>query len=83
MTDSTTRRPRSIHWPNVITVMSATILIGAEVFGGTFAAGWALSVLFGIGDWGHYVLQGVLFLGGVFLMVAFIRAAKKVEPFVD
>lgn len=79
----TTRPSRSIHWPNVITVMSAAILIGAEVFGGTFAAGWALSILFGLGDWGHYALQGILALCGVFLMVAFVRAAKKVEPFVD
>ena len=33
---------RRINWLNVLTVMSAAILIGAEVFGGAFAAGWRL-----------------------------------------
>ncbi len=62
--------PRKIVWVHVLTVVSAAILIGAEVFGGTFAAGWALAILFGFGDWGHYALQGVLFLGGVALLEA-------------
>ena len=34
-----------IYWPSVITVISAAILIGAEVFGAAFAGGWALAIL--------------------------------------
>ena len=30
---------REIYWPSVITVISAAILIGAEVFGAAFAGG--------------------------------------------
>ena len=30
---------RAIVWPSVITVISAAILIGAEVFGAAFAGG--------------------------------------------
>src|SRR5689334_24189287 len=41
---------RQIAWPSVITVISAAILIGAEVFGAAFAGGWALAILFGLGD---------------------------------
>jgi hypothetical protein len=72
---------RRIIWPSVITVISAAILIGAEVFGAAFAGGWALAILFGLSDTGAHVLQAVLFAAGVFIMVAFIRAAQRVEPF--
>ena len=70
-----------IVWPSVVTVLSAAILIGAEVFGAAFAGGWALAILFGLGDTGAHVLQAVLFGVGVLVMIAFIRAAQRVEPF--
>ena len=37
--------PRQIIWPSVITVISAAILIGAEVFGAAFAAIGAVALL--------------------------------------
>jgi hypothetical protein len=70
-----------IVWSSVVTVLSAAILIGAEVFGAAFAGGWALAILFGLDDTGAHIVQGVLFLIGVAVMVAFIRAASRVEPF--
>ena len=72
---------RQVVWPTVITIASAAILIGAEVFGAAFAGGWALAILFGLEDTGAHILQAVLFAAGVFVMVAFIRAAQRVEPF--
>ena len=72
---------RRILWQNVLTVVSAAILIGAEVFGAAFAGGWALAILFGLDDFGAHILQAVLFAVGVFVMAAFIRAAQRVEPF--
>jgi len=72
---------RQIVWPSVITVISAAILIGAEVFGAAFAGGWALAILFDLGDTGAHIVQAVLFALGVFVMVVFIRAAQRVEPF--
>ena len=72
---------RRIVWPSVITVISAAILIGAEVFGAAFAGGWALAILLGFDDTGAHILQAILFALGVFVMVAFIRAAQSVEPF--
>lgn len=74
--------PRQIAWPSVITVISAAILIGAEVFGAAFAGGWALAILFGLNDTEAHILQAVLFAIGVFVMINFVRAAKRVEPFV-
>jgi hypothetical protein len=73
--------PRQIAWPSVVTVVSAAILIGAEVFGAAFAGGWALGVLFGLGDTYTQILQGVLFVLGVVVMTAFVRNAQSVEPF--
>ena len=72
---------REIAWPSVITVISAAILIGAGVFGAAFAGGWALAILFGLDDTGAHIVQAVLFALGVFVMIAFIRAAQRVEPF--
>ena len=72
---------REIIWPSVITVISAAILIGAEVFGAAFAGGWTLAILFGLDDTGAHILQAALFAIGVFVMATFIRAAQRVEPF--
>ena len=72
---------REIAWPSVITVISAAILIGAEVFGAAFAGGWALAILFGVEETGAHIIQAVLFLIGVAIMVAFVRGAQRVEPF--
>ena len=71
---------RQIVWPTVITVISAAILIGAEVFGAAFAGGWAIAILLGFDDTGAHILQAVLFAIGVLIMAAFIRAAQRVEP---
>jgi membrane protein implicated in regulation of membrane protease activity len=73
---------RRIHWINVSTVLSAAILIAAEVFGAAFAGGWAFGNLFSLGEYGTYILQVVFFVIGIIVMVAFIRRGMKIEPFV-
>jgi len=74
---------RQIVWPSVITVISAAILISAEVFGAAFAGGWALAILFGLDDTAAHILQAVLFGLGVVIMIAFVRAAQRIEPFMS
>jgi hypothetical protein len=74
---------RRINWINVSTVLSAAILIGAEVFGAAFAGGWALAGLAGLGQYGVWALQIIFFLAGMFVMASFIRAAQHVEPFIE
>ena len=73
---------RRINWINVSTVLSAAILIAAEVFGAAFAGGWAFGNLFSLGEYGTYILQVVFFVIGIAVMVAFIRRGMKIEPFV-
>jgi hypothetical protein len=70
-----------INWLNVITVVSAAILIGAEVFGAAFAGSWAIATLFDLGGWGARVLDVVFVLCGLAVMAQFIRAAHRIEPF--
>ena len=68
-------------WLNVLTVISAAILIGAEVFGAAFAGSWALATLFDLGSLGARVLDGIFVLCGIAVMVQFIRNAHRIEPF--
>jgi hypothetical protein len=74
-------QPRRIVWLHVLTVCSAAVLIGAEVFGGAFAASWALATLFDLGPIGARVLDIALMLCGLAIMVQFVRAAHLIEPF--
>jgi hypothetical protein len=75
-------RKRRILWQNVMTVVSAAILIGAEVFGAAYAGGWAIASLMNVDDYTTVlVLQALLMLLGVAIMVWFIRTARRVEPF--
>ncbi len=77
-----TQRPRRILWDNVLTVVSAAILIAAEVFGAAFAGSWAIANLLALGPIGARTLDIVFMLCGIAVMVQFIRAARRVEPFV-
>lgn len=72
---------RRIRWHSVITVVSAAILISAEVFGAAFASGWAVGNLFDFGPYGVHIAQGLFFICGVMVMISFVRNAHKVEPF--
>ena len=82
MDSSTPSRSRRILWPNVLTVLSAAILISAEVFGAAFAGSWAIANLFALGTLGARLLDGLFILCGIAVMVQFVRAAHHVEPFV-
>jgi hypothetical protein len=73
---------RRINWVNVSTVLSAAILISAEVFGAAFAGGWAFGNLFNLGEYGTYILQIVFFIIGLGIMAAFVRNGMRIEPFV-
>ena len=81
--NSTVQKPASgnINWLNVLTVSSAAILIGAEVFGAAFAAGWAFSNLFNLGEYGTHGLQAFFFIVGMYVMVRFVMNARRIEPF--
>jgi hypothetical protein len=72
---------RRIVWLNVVTVISAAILIGAEVFGAAFAGSWALATLFDLGSIGQRILDALFVLSGIAIMGQFVRNAHRIEPF--
>lgn len=71
------------HWTNILTVVSAAILIGTEIVSAGFATGWAIAGLFGLGDIGAYVLQTLFGILACFIIFKFVRRAAKIEPFFD
>jgi hypothetical protein len=81
MTQTDTTAGRHIVWQNVVTVISAAILIGAEVFGAAFAGSWALATLFDLGGLGARILDVLFVLCGFAVMAQFVRAAHRIEPF--
>lgn len=70
-----------ILWVNVMTVVSAAILIGAEVFGAAFAGSWAIANLFGFDEMIRRILDLAFLAVGAYIMFKFVRFAQKVEPF--
>ena len=74
-------KPRRIVWSHVLTVCSAAILIGAEVFGAAFAGSWALATLADLGGFWARALDIAFMLCGVAIMVQFVRSAHLIEPF--
>jgi hypothetical protein len=77
------RKPGRILWANVVTVMSAAVLIGTVIFGTGLATGWAISGMLGLEGIGTYVVEA-LFVGiASAAVVVFVRSASRVEPFVE
>jgi hypothetical protein len=74
-------RGKQVIWINVMTVVSAAILIGAEVFGAAFAGSWAIANLFGFDEVVRRVLDVAFLAIGAYIMFRFIQFARKVEPF--
>lgn len=76
-------RAKRIIWPNVITVLSAAVLMGTVVVGMALATAWAIAGLFGLGQLAEWVLEAVFGLAGVASIVSFIRKASRIEPFFE
>ena len=71
---------KPIHWMNMLTIVSVAILVGTELVGVSWAAGWALGGIFQLPRFvsAGFEIAGGLF--GMFLLFYFVRAALRVEP---
>lgn len=71
---------KRIHWPHMLTVGGASILVATEVTALTWAAGWALGGLLGLPQ--IFALGLQLIGAGIGLTASyyFLRAALRVEP---
>jgi hypothetical protein len=73
-------RPKPINWSHLVTITSASVLVGVEVIAAGFAGGWALGGLFGLGDTGTLILEALGVALGLYAVYAFARNAMRVEP---
>ena len=71
---------KPINWQNTLTIVSVGILVGTELVGMSWAAGWALGGLFDLPPalrYGIEIFSGLLGFTGLYY---FLRAALRVEP---
>jgi hypothetical protein len=68
---------------NLMTIVSVTILVGAEILGAALALGWALGGVFELSELWRQIMIGIFLAGGVYAMYRFFRHAASVEPIFD
>lgn len=83
VTDDRNAGPKRTNRLNLVTVVSAMILVGAEVFGVAIAAGWAIAGLFELGAEISYVLMGLFSLMAAYALWAFWKRATQIEPITE
>ena len=71
---------KPINWQNALTIISVAILVGTELVGVSWAAGWAIGGLFQLPSWASLVVEIAGGCIGLLLVYYFVRAALKVEP---
>jgi hypothetical protein len=72
--------PKPINWRNALTIISVAILVGTELVGVSWAAGWALGGIFQLPRAFSLVFEIAGGLFGMVMLFYFVRAALKVEP---
>jgi hypothetical protein len=63
----------------LFTVISVAVLVGTEIMGAALAAGWALAGLIELGPTLTYALMAIFCVGGIALLVMFVRSALRIE----
>jgi hypothetical protein len=71
---------RPLNWTNATTLASVAVLVGTELIGAGFAAGWAIGGLFQLGELVTHSLEAVLVLVALTGLFYFLRAALAHEP---
>ena len=72
--------PKPINWRNALTIISVAILVGTELVGVSWAAGWALGGIFQLPRAFSLAFEIAGGLFGMVMLFYFVRAALKVEP---
>ena len=65
----------------IVPATTATDVAGG-IIGAAFAGGWAVASYLDLGVYGEHITQGLFFICGVAVMIAFLRNAQRVEPFI-
>jgi hypothetical protein len=71
---------KKINRTNLLTVVSASILVGTETVGIGLATGWALGGMMGLSATGTLISEIVFGSLGLFALYAFYKKAVQIEP---
>jgi hypothetical protein len=70
----------NINKRNLLTVVSAAVLVGTETVGIGLAAGWAFAGMMGFGTQATYISEAIFGSLGFFALWVFYKKAVQVEP---
>jgi hypothetical protein len=71
---------KPINWSNFLTLSSVAVLVGTEIIGTAWAAGWALGGWFQLSDTFSRILEFIFIGCGLTALYYFMRQALKIEP---
>ncbi|HLH11656.1 MAG TPA: hypothetical protein VKV77_07255 [Methylovirgula sp.] len=71
---------KKINFLHLSTIVAVCILVGTEMVGASWAAGWALGGLLQLSPTIAHVFEGFFALCGFVLLFYFMRVAIKNEP---
>ena len=71
---------KSINWVHLSTLVAVAILVGTEMVGASWAAGWALGGLLQLDPVVSRIIEVVFGLSGFVLLYFFMRTAIRHEP---
>lgn len=75
--------PKPINWLNVSTLVAVAILVGTEMVGASWAAGWALGGLLQLDPLVSRAIEVFFAICGFVLLYYFMRTALRHEPIRD
>lgn len=76
-------QPGKINLLKLSTLIAVAILVGTEVVGASWAAGWAIGGIMQLPPAVSRVLEAVFALSGFILLFFFMRTALRHEPVRD
>lgn len=76
-------RHGKLNWLNLSTLVAVAILVGTEMIGASWAAGWALGGLLQLDPLISHAIEGVFAICGFVLVYYFMRTAIRHEPIRD
>ncbi len=71
---------KPLNWMHLSTLIAVTILVGTELVGASWAAGWALGGLFQLDSSISRILEAIFALIGFIGLYFFMRTAVAHEP---
>ncbi len=76
-------KPTKINWLHLSTIAAVAILVGTEMVGASWAAGWALGGILQLDPSVSRGFEIVFGLSGFVLLFFFMRTAIRHEPIKD